>query len=128
MLEVEEKMSDENILFTHYIIEAAKEINEQADHLDLYGRKILKAREDELKKVDDYEKHYHDKAKKPLEPYVGKEIVIDEDISIIPHQLSEKGQGKTHFNPPKEKPFIVKVEAPECPSPDEDYEDACEEA
>ena len=128
MLEVKGKMSDENILFAHDIIEAAKEINERADYLDLYGRKILKAREDELKRVDDYEKHYHDKAKKPLKPYVGKEIVIDEDISIIPHQLSEKGQGKTHFNPAKEKPFIVKVEAPECPSPDEDYEDACKEA
>ena len=78
--------------------------------------------------MEDYEKHYHDKAKKPLKPYVGKEIVIDDDLSIIPHQLSEKGQGKTYFHPAKEKPFIVKVEAPECPSPDENYEDACEEA
>ena len=54
--------------------------------------------------------------------------MIDDDILIIPHQLSERRQGKTHFNPAKEKPFIVKVEAPECPSPDEDYEDACDEA
>ena len=128
MLEVKGKMSDENILFAHDIIEAAKEINERAEYLDLYGRKILKAREDELKRVDDYDKHFHEKAKEPLKPSVGKEIMIDEDISIIPHQLSEKGQGKTHFNPAKEKPFIVKVEAPDCPSPDEDYEDACEEA
>ena len=41
-----------------------------------------------------------------------EEIMIDDDLSIIPHQLSERGQGKTHFNPAKEKPFIVKVEAP----------------
>ena len=31
MLEVKGKMSDENILFAHDIIEAAKEINERAD-------------------------------------------------------------------------------------------------
>ena len=108
MLEVKGKMSDENNIFTHDIFEAAKEINKRAEYLDLYGKKILKAREDELKRVEDYEKHYHDKTKKPLKPYVGKEIMIDDDLSIIPLQLSEKGQGKTHFNPAKEKPFIVK--------------------
>ena len=46
-----------------------------------------------------------------------------DDISIIPHQPSESLQRKTYFNPAKEKPFTVKVEAPQCPSPDEDYED-----
>ena len=50
MLEVKGRMSDENIIFTHDIIEAAKEINERAEYLDLFGQKILKAREDEFKK------------------------------------------------------------------------------
>ena len=60
-----------------------------------------------MEKQAEAQKHYHPVTKpKPLKPHVSADIVIDQDILVIPNLPQEK----PHHSPAKERSFRIKVE------------------